>query len=196
MIAGSSGCYVPGTARDHEQQGTRESRLSSWHWVAATSLPHPRGYQGRPDRTGSRRPHHAHHGHRLLPHAALTPQGLHPCDVVPGCRQGCRQLTYTSCRSGVCQDPVRHLPGPWATLPGSGLGTTRTTGIAWTQAAWRESELAYACCESTVSTPVWCRGAGRDNSIGGDRFRLWWSNQGKRAEGCGCDLVNPVAANQ
>jgi hypothetical protein len=35
-----------------------------------------------------------------------------------------------------------------------------------------------------------------DNSIGGDRFRLRWSNQGKRAEGCGCDLVNPVTANQ
>jgi hypothetical protein len=35
-----------------------------------------------------------------------------------------------------------------------------------------------------------------DNSIGGERFRLWWSNQGKRAEGCGYDLVNPVAAKQ
>ena len=34
------------------------------------------------------------------------------------------------------------------------------------------------------------------NSIGGERFRLWWLNQGKRAEGCGCDLVNPVTANQ
>jgi hypothetical protein len=34
------------------------------------------------------------------------------------------------------------------------------------------------------------------NSIGGERFRLWWLNQGKRAEGCGCDLVNPVTAKQ
>src|SRR5580704_747201 len=33
------------------------------------------------------------------------------------------------------------------------------------------------------------------NSIGGERFRLRWLNQGKRAEGCGCDLVNPVTAN-
>src|ERR1700743_1925337 len=29
-----------------------------------------------------------------------------------------------------------------------------------------------------------------DNSIGGDRFRLRWMIQVKRAEGCGCDLVN------
>ena len=35
-----------------------------------------------------------------------------------------------------------------------------------------------------------------NNSKGDDRFRLRWSNQGKRAEGCGCDLVNNAAANQ
>jgi hypothetical protein len=64
------------------------------------------------------------------------------------------------------------------------------------QRTQRESELAYACCNGTVSTSVWCRGTGRDNSIGGDRFRLWWSIQGKRAEGCGCDLANHAAANQ
>ena|SRR5438445_3398756 len=60
----------------------------------------------------------------------------------------------------------------------------------------RESELAIACCESTVSYGGTVRSCWPDNSIGDDRFRLRWSNQGKRAEGCGCDLVNPVAANQ
>jgi hypothetical protein len=60
----------------------------------------------------------------------------------------------------------------------------------------RESELAIACCESTVSYGGTVRPCWPDNSIGGDRFRLRWSNQGKRAEGCGCDLVNPVTANQ
>ena len=34
-----------------------------------------------------------------------------------------------------------------------------------------------------------------DNSIGGDRFRLRWLIQVKRAEGCGCDLVNHATAN-
>ncbi len=38
--------------------------------------------------------------------------------------------------------------------------------------------------------------ADRYNSIGAERFRLRWLNQGKRAEGCGCDLVNPVTAKQ
>src|SRR5262249_42859212 len=93
----------------------------------------------------------------------------------------------------VPEPPARPRPG---SRQDPSPGTTRSMGTAWIQATRRESELAYACCESTVSTPVWCRGAGRDNSIGGDRFRLWWLNQGKRAEGCGCDLVNPVAANQ
>ena len=36
--------------------------------------------------------------------------------------------------------------------------------------------------------PVCCQ----YNSIGGDRLRLRLSNQGKRAEGRGGDLVNPV----
>jgi len=36
----------------------------------------------------------------------------------------------------------------------------------------------------------WCH-----NSIGGDWFRLRWLIQGKRAEGCDYDLVNPVAAH-
>src|SRR5699024_6835210 len=98
-------------------------------------------------------------------------------------RRGCGQGQGPVRRPQGTRSPALSAPGaPW--------------GIAWIQAACRESELAYACCESTVSTPVWCRGTGRDNSIGGDRFRLWWLNQGKRAEGCGCDLVNPVAANQ
>jgi hypothetical protein len=70
------------------------------------------------------------------------------------------------------------------------------TSTMWPRASGRESELANACCECTVSTSAWCRGTGRDNSIGGDRFRLRWSNQGKRAEGCGCDLANNAAANQ
>jgi len=35
--------------------------------AATTSLPHRRGYQGRPHRTGPRCLHHAHHGHRLPP---------------------------------------------------------------------------------------------------------------------------------
>src|SRR5690242_18478133 len=48
-------------------------------------------------------------------------------------------------RPGTCQAPGRDCQDP-------GLGTTRTTDVAWTQAAWRESELACACCESTVST--------------------------------------------
>ncbi len=34
-----------------------------------------------------------------------------------------------------------------------------------------------------------------DNSRGGDWFRLRWLIQGKRAEGCDYDLVNPVAAH-
>ena len=35
-----------------------------------------------------------------------------------------------------------------------------------------------------------------DNSIGGDRFRLRWLIQVKRAEGCGCDLVNHATVNE
>ena len=62
--------------------------------------------------------------------------------------------------------------------------------------ATRESELAIACCESTVNCGGMVRPCWPDNSIGGDRFRLRWSNQEKRAEGCGCDLVNPVTVNQ
>src|ERR1017187_4199093 len=60
----------------------------------------------------------------------------------------------------------------------------------------RESKLAIPCCECTVGYGGMAQPCWPDNSIGGDRFRLRWSNQGKRAEGCGCDLVNPVAANQ
>src|ERR1039458_3891667 len=60
----------------------------------------------------------------------------------------------------------------------------------------RESKLAIPCCECTVGYGGMAQPCWPDNSIGGDRFRLRWSNQGKRAEGCGCDLVNPVTANQ
>ena len=107
---------------------------------------------------------------------------LHRPGSGPGAAAAARGRGRSGARKGT-RSPALSAPGArWV--------------LAWIQAACRESELAYACCESTVSTPVWCRGAGRNNSIGGDRFRLWWSNQGKRAEGCGCDLVNPVAANQ
>ncbi|HEU5384283.1 MAG TPA: class I SAM-dependent methyltransferase [Streptosporangiaceae bacterium] len=40
---------------------TQPRRCDS-HVVTTTSLPHRRGYQGRPHRTGSRRLHHGHHG--------------------------------------------------------------------------------------------------------------------------------------
>src|SRR6201995_3358554 len=79
---------------------------------------------------------------------------------------------------------LSHHPSP--------LGTSHPEGSR----TGRESELAIACCKSTVSYGGMVRPCWPDNSIGDDRFRLRWSNQGKRAEGCGCDLVNPVAANQ
>ena len=88
----------------------------------------------------------------------------------------------------------RHIDTAWK------YGTERQVGegirASRVPRASRESELAIACCKGTVSYGGTVRPCWPDNSIGGDRFRLRWSNQGKRAEGCGCDLVNPVAANQ
>jgi len=43
MIVNSSGRYVSRTVHDHEQQGMRESRLSSWHWALAGSDSHCAG---------------------------------------------------------------------------------------------------------------------------------------------------------
>src|ERR1700749_1227961 len=57
--------------------------------------------------------------------------------------------------------------------------------------SWRSCVVGVRSAKASRAQPCW-----PDNSIGGDRFRLRWSNQGKRAEGCGCDLVNPVAAKQ
>jgi len=84
-------------------------------------------------------------------------------------------------------DPAHHVPLPSPQLRPHSIRVPPGR---------RESELAIACCQSTVSYGGAVRPCWPDNSIGGDRFRLRWSNQGKRAEGCGCDLVNPVAANQ
>jgi len=59
--------------------------------LTTTSLPHRRGYQGPPSPHRRRRLHHAHHGHRLLPHPAPHSGRATPMwqgDVVTGDRGG------------------------------------------------------------------------------------------------------------
>jgi hypothetical protein len=156
-----------------------------------------------------RSPLRARFGHRQ------RPQGPHPCSrplsrmVTRDFRGGShprssragpggRQLSPPAeCRrpsaAARVPPPESRRSTPWSECSPA---TRSTTSIAGPACLGRESELANACCECTVVTSAWCRGTGRDNSIGGDRFRLRWSNQGKRAEGCGCDLANNAAANQ
>jgi hypothetical protein len=84
-------------------------------------------------------------------------------------------------------------------------------GVRWRTPVGRTYTTAPPCTRfshcgnagwpaQVVRVPSSASGASRRarqyNSIGGERFRLRWLNQGKRAEGCGCDLVNPVTVNQ
>ena len=118
MIVNSSGQHLSRTVHDHEQQGMRESRLSSWHCAATTSLPHRRSTRARPHRTGPRRLHHAHHGHRLLPHPPLTPKEPHPRHIVPVPQDG-------PVTAGTGDAFPGHAPGSEGTRPAVRCGRGR-----------------------------------------------------------------------